>query len=82
MYLASMNHTYHTRIRIREYCNPSSMVMYSLFTIKVFFFEVPKKVKVKSVKKREHKNVLITFVFVCIRMKKNVCQCIRVYYVL
>ena len=57
----------------------NTILLYSLFSIRWFFKGT--KVKVKSVKKK-HKNVLITYAFVYIRLEKNVCQCIRVYYVL
>ena len=87
----SLNHSKnHTCTRtenvsiIRVWQTPSKYGKYhtSVFIIyyKVNFFKV-RKLRVKSIKKKL-KNVLITYAFVCIRMKKNVCLYIRVYYVL
>ena len=84
----SMNHTYHTFVRIREYFNhssivnnpPSMLAKYHTFVF-IIYYKV-KDFKVKSVKQTTDE----CFDNIPIRLhsyeKKNVWPCMRVYHVL
>ena len=83
-------HAYHTWCQAFAYGkHPSKYGKYHTFFVFVIYYKVKnlKKFKVRKLKirksvQKKHKNVFIKYAFSFIRMKTNVCLCIRVYYVL